>query len=613
MFKSVRNQLFVAFLTISIFGIGIGLSGFYYFNKIEEIYQLTKLTNNLFSNYLKIIQSEYDFLTKESISSDFFNTGKSTFLSTHEEYIILASEDLDQIEKNQALNEFGINKEIEIIKNEFYYYDSTFRKIVNLIKERGFKDHGAEGKMRIFAHEIENYGDLIDQKNLLSLRRYEKDYIMRRDSIYLEALEIESKKLSDHFLENSRLSHSQVLELQSLFFGYQQAFKEILKIDQQLGLTKSKGLNDEKDSHKLKLEELFKRINVACEKNEQKIINQLYSQFAFTVGIFFIISLILSSYISKLITKPITNLTKFIKDELNNDFVTDKRLQTSSTNEHGLLIQNFNSLLDKVEVNLKEISDKNSILKVQFDKLQKSEQELSKLNSMKDKFFAIISHDLRSPINSMTGFTKLLHNFADKMSPAELREFASNMDSNLANVKDLLDNLLQWARSQTGGLILNPEEVDIESLVIENIKLLQNTANLKHISLKYAVLPKTVIYADKHILNFMLRNLISNAIKFTPKHGLVEIRVIIGSYANVILVKDNGIGIKSENVYKLFDFNTHYSTVGTNKEKGTGLGLLLCKDFADKSNATITVESEEGQGTSFYVSFPHKKSDRVPA
>lgn len=604
MFKSVRNQLFFAFLAISIFGIGIGLSGFYYFNKIEGIYQLTRLTNNLFSNYLKIIQNEYDFLTKESINPDFFNSGNSVYIASHKEYIVLASEDLDEIKQNQTLSDFGISNDIENIKTELYQYDSVFTKVVHLIKERGFKDHGAEGKMRVFAHQIENYGDLIDQKNLLSLRRYEKDYIMRRDSVYLEALEIEANKLSDHFLENSRLTHEQVLELQSLFFGYQQSFKEILKIDKKLGVVDGKGLNGEKDAHKFMLERLFKQINLACEKNEQRIINQLYIQFAVTVAIFFIISLILSSYISKIMTRPITSLTKFIKDELSNDFVTDKRLTIESSNEHGVLIKNFNSLLDKVEVNLKEISDKNNILKVQFGKLQKSEQELSKLNAMKDKFFAIISHDLRSPINSMTGFTKLLHNFADKMSPMELREFASNMDSNLANVKDLLDNLLQWARSQTGSLVLVPEEVDIETLVKENLKLLHTTASQKLVSLKYAILPKTTIYADKHILNFMLRNLISNAIKFTPKHGLVEIRVIVGSHANVILVKDNGIGIKSENVHKLFDFNTHYSTVGTNKEKGTGLGLLLCKDFADKSNAAITVQSEEGAGTSFYVSFP---------
>jgi signal transduction histidine kinase len=237
-------------------------------------------------------------------------------------------------------------------------------------------------------------------------------------------------------------------------------------------------------------------------------------------------------------------------------------------------------------------------------KLNQQNVELQNLNATKDKFFSIISHDLKGPLNSFTAFSKMLIDHTDSMTKEEIQMLAREIDKNLKNVFALLENLLEWSRSQTGNIEFKPEPFDLNDILRQNKELLSAQASAKGITIQYKGSGPQLVQAHRHSVNTVVRNLISNAIKFTPAGGTITLN---GQPQNGILrvsVTDTGVGMSSAVVAKLFRIDTKYSTSGTANEKGTGLGLILCKDFIEKNGGSIGVESIEGKGSVFFFTLP---------
>ena len=230
--------------------------------------------------------------------------------------------------------------------------------------------------------------------------------------------------------------------------------------------------------------------------------------------------------------------------------------------------------------------------------------KLNATNTTKDKFFSIIAHDLKSPFNSIMGFSELLVEQVKDKDYEEIDKYAEIIQKSSQNAMNLLTNLLEWSRSQTGRMEFNPEYIELNSLVNEILALLENQSIQKSISI-IKTMPKILtVMADNDMLSTILRNLITNAIKFTNTNG--EIQIIAEQINNqtIISIKDNGIGINKETLNKLFKVEESFSSNGTHNEKGTGLGLLLCKEFIVKHGGKIWLESEEGKGSCFYISIP---------
>src|SRR6056297_225946 len=227
--------------------------------------------------------------------------------------------------------------------------------------------------------------------------------------------------------------------------------------------------------------------------------------------------------------------------------------------------------------------------------IEEKRKQLEELNATKDKFFSIIAHDLKNPFNTVIGLSELLLYRYDNYDEEKIKEFIGQINKFSSNAYNLLDNLLQWARSQTGRIKVSPSDIDIEKLTQENISLLEDKAQQKNISLDSQVEPETFVYADSNMINTVIRNLISNAIKFTPDGGKIIIKAEESGEKIKFSVVDNGVGIAKEDIPKLFNLTTNYTSEGTNAEVGTGLGLILCKEFIEKNNGNIWVESEEGK------------------
>lgn len=256
---------------------------------------------------------------------------------------------------------------------------------------------------------------------------------------------------------------------------------------------------------------------------------------------------------------------------------------------------------DKLKTSFTKIQQQKEDIKLQAVQLQKQTLELQELNGVKDKLFSIISHDLRTPIYSLRNLFKNMEQY--DLPGEEIKLLLPDIVQDLNYTTALMENLLQWAKSQMAGANVNMELIEVETLVDEVKNLLRLQADSKNVYLKTKMEEPIYIFADKDMMNLVLRNLVSNAIKFTPETGEICIGAIQTDERVELFVKDTGMGIPQESIPKLFG-DEFYTTKGTSNEAGTGLGLILCKDFLKKNGGNISVTSDLGKGTTFTCELP---------
>jgi signal transduction histidine kinase/PAS domain-containing protein len=247
-----------------------------------------------------------------------------------------------------------------------------------------------------------------------------------------------------------------------------------------------------------------------------------------------------------------------------------------------------------------------SLFAIILDK-KKIELELKKTNETKDKFFSIISHDLKNPFNTIIGFSGLIIQNIEKISSEKILEFVKLIHDAALLSHEMMQNLFEWVNSQKGTMICRPVKIDINGLIAFNIKLFSSEAVKKEISMEFNNGKETDFYADIDMLNTVIRNLISNALKFTNTGGKVKVSYELTDHEVLFSVLDNGVGIQEEKQKTIFKMISNKSTSGTNMEKGTGLGLILCEEFVHLNGGKIWVESKQGKGSSFKFTIPLKK------
>ncbi len=232
--------------------------------------------------------------------------------------------------------------------------------------------------------------------------------------------------------------------------------------------------------------------------------------------------------------------------------------------------------------------------------IERQKVELEKANDLKNRIFSIISHDLRSPISSLQGFFSVIDGFEME---DELKQALGSVESQLTNSATLLENLLTWSKSQIQNADPVIEKVQIDDLVNETFMLLQFQAAKKGITLESSVSKGDILETDRAMVNIVIRNLVQNAIKFTPEGGKVKVNFENSEGHKCIMVHDTGVGMTEKKIADLFDISTNRSSVGTAKEKGSGLGLILCKELIAKVNGLIEVSSKPGMGSVFVLKF----------
>ncbi|RLD63698.1 MAG: hypothetical protein DRI95_11395, partial [Bacteroidetes bacterium] len=271
-----------------------------------------------------------------------------------------------------------------------------------------------------------------------------------------------------------------------------------------------------------------------------------------------------------------------------------------------LAVTSIYSFLVKLKTN-KILEEKNHELEDANSRLIESQQNLEVLNKTKDKFFSIIAHDLRNPFNPLLSLTELLHDDYDSFDEKERRDFIKDIRNGAKRLYDLLENLLQWSLSQTQQIKFSRTKLEMNELINKNIDLLRINSDKKKIEIINDVKNDTYILADENMINSIIRNLLNNAIKFSSDGTKIKVSCEDFGSKYQFAVKDEGIGIKPEYIDTLFDFGFSKTRISKSNERGSGLGLILCKEFVEKNNGEIKVESEKGKGSTFY--FTVQKAD----
>jgi PAS domain S-box-containing protein len=236
--------------------------------------------------------------------------------------------------------------------------------------------------------------------------------------------------------------------------------------------------------------------------------------------------------------------------------------------------------------------------------LEEVVKQLNLLNSQKDMFFSIIAHDLKNPFTAIIGHSELMMMEVQSKDYESVEEIAGVILNSSKRAMDLLFNLMEWSKSQTGRHSFNPTPFLLKDVVSEVFALFDQIAIQKHIRIEMDISGEIKISADRNMIATILRNLVSNAVKFANPGGEIKVYTVSEGGSLSVCVKDNGVGMSEEELKKLFSADTPITSLGTNNEKGTGLGLILCKEFVEKHGGKIWAESEKDKGSTFYVSLP---------
>lgn len=276
-------------------------------------------------------------------------------------------------------------------------------------------------------------------------------------------------------------------------------------------------------------------------------------------------------------------------------------MNSTQLSEQNRMMHQLNSQISYLQRQL--IKEKEALAKTLIQ-LNDTNKNLELINASKDKFFSIIALDLKSPFNAIIGFSELMLESVREKDYDSAEFNADIVLQSSTRAMDLLTNLMQWAQSQTGRIEYSPESFDLLAVIQEIVLFFDNIAEQKSIVLIRELPLSIPVFCDKDMIKTVLRNLISNAIKFTKPGGEIKISATLVAQETIVSVSDSGIGIPKERIDTLFKIDESYSTAGTQNEQGTGLGLILCKEFIEKNGGAIHVESEQEVGSRFYFTIP---------
>lgn len=297
------------------------------------------------------------------------------------------------------------------------------------------------------------------------------------------------------------------------------------------------------------------------------------------------------------------------------------RYQTEARNKDGESIWTQSTLSPVVDSNgnivrlviidsdISALKKAQDLINEQREVLEKQNDELEKLNTTKDKFFSIIAHDLKNPFHAILGFSDILNRDFDAIEDVKKQEFLRLIYDSARFAQGLLDNLLQWSRSQSGTIQYKPDMMELHPMAEEIRGILGMNLEEKRLQFHNDIPPECMVYADSNMIHAVMRNLVSNAVKYTPENGSITVEAKEDAGRIEISIRDTGIGISEEARKKILRFDDFYSTAGTSGEQGTGLGLIICNEFIMKHGGELKLESTPGKGTTWSFSMPGEKTD----
>jgi signal transduction histidine kinase len=577
------------YLLLTLLILFLAFASFLTLNSTIEVARAHSAINQLEIYTLNLIRNDNNFLEKETINENYFSTHQSKIIRNRDSLNILIGDKILELKqrRNIARDKTSLTALAEI-DSALIIYNKTFEALERIIFERGFKDYGLEGGMRVHAHELEETAGHIALSDILSLRRHEKDFMLRHDTMYIIAFRAKADKL----LQNLQKSPAKNQEAIEHLLEYQRLFLKIAGLTKQMGLTINSGLHYELNALSefmslefFQLSEFSYRQSLQAQE-KAKILYVIILAGA-------IISSILSGYwISKRLTEPITWLSKLVNNTMQtrNGYTVDLSLRNAA-DEIIVLTSSFKKLIEQTKHQMMEIQDKSHLLR-------KRNKELKRLNQELDQFLYSSAHDMRSPLSSLLG---LIHLAKLDNKDQQLVPYFLMMEKSVHRQEYFIGQIVNYSKNKI--TTLQPEKIEWQKLIQSVLEDNQFVPGAQRLNKQVIIKDAYDFFSDKSRIGIILNNLISNAVRYADLNKpdpYIRIEVITTSSEATIMVTDNGIGIGEHHLGKIFGmfYRAH------SHSNGSGLGLFIVSKTVKRMKGMISVESEEMQSTKFVIRLP---------
>lgn len=585
----------LSFLTLTIIFVLAAIFSIFLNSTANKIRNFRATLSNIHFQSNQLFNAETTFLLMEGNDINFHLKGSCPLIILREDKMLQVTHSLEQILTNEAISSFENSNELKTVHVALLQHQLLFRKLLNQIKERGFKDYGLEGNMRNQIHQLEYQPGLLSQSDILTLRRHEKDFLLRDDSIYVANLNQLGKQMLEKLNQEPDASKNQINWLKS----YLKKFNHLVQLKSQIGIYGRNGLMLQLQRSTEHIQTDLEKLLLSAKNKEDHLLAQINYAFYATIIAFIGLGIWLSYMLAKKRSNPIKKLQQAIKNIKTNRQLSAIQVDFNNASlELKDLLEAFNQLLAKVNRQMNEIEEKTTTLEMQNIELVKVNEEL-------DRFVYSVSHDLRAPLASLLGLINISKN------EKKLKNIYFNLELKERSVKKL-DGFIHdiLALSRNSRLNVQKECIDL-TVLLEEIFENQKFSEIDlHLMKKIEIFQEVPFYSDLQRIQIILNNLISNAIRYqdTRKtNSYIKISISVYDDHALLEISDNGIGIHQEYLSRIFDMFFR----ATDHKVGSGLGLYITRETLKKLNGQIDVNSVFGQGTTFYLKIPNLFSEHL--
>lgn len=584
-FNTITNRLFFSFGILVFNIIAISFVALFFLWRTITIGNIGQQIDNQRILIIQVIKTDLDFLRFETVNTKYYETGSSALLRERDSLFRVIQQGNVKLYDEMVSNKFLIDYQFDKIDSALYQYNLTFRHLTERINVRGFKDYGLEGTMRQYAHQLESMDSFISLIDVLTLRRHEKDFLLRKEDPYIQRF----NKLCDRLIVS--LQGEEHADIAQILMKYKESFNQLTRLNYEIGITPTEGLLGILNTQTELISGSLQQLTRLSNERKEQVIQQSGITFSVVSLVLIIFSTVLTYYTSTRLARPIKKLSLSMGKFIVNEGLNEKELDNSTvSDEIGNLSQSFIKLSRK--------------LKTQFTEIIQQNKELKKLNDELDRFIYSAAHDLKSPLASLDG---LVHLAEREINSPEYAHYFQMMSASVRKLDGFIRDITDYAKNKRQHLKI--EKVDLERMIQDILQSVRFLPNADQVNASVSI-EGTDFFSDRTRLEIILKNLISNSFRYmdtTKSNPFIKIEALITESNLRIVVLDNGIGIGKQHLHRVFDM--FYRAV--EHSQGTGIGLFLVKESVKMLRGRISVKSALGEWTTFYLNIPNFKQGSV--
>jgi signal transduction histidine kinase len=585
------------FLFLTVLILILAIVSLYILDRANKVALIHSRISQLQVFTLTLIKSDNDFFDLDVYNVNYFKTRTSTALELRDSMNKRIQAEIRAVRQQTRNKAYEVDINLDAIDSTLSVYNDKFVALEALVYRKGFKDDGMEGKMRWHAHKLEEESAGPSLVNVLFLRRHEKDFFLRHDTVYRNTFNRAAVRVMRdmaRFDSDSTGARTHMLE-------YQRLFNELVNIQSQIGLSSKDGLRRELNeltsalsNQYFLLSEYSLRQSVQAQQNAR-----LFYIAMLTGAVFF--SLISGLWISRRLSEPIARLSSLVRMSIvhKKPGPIDFNVRHAA-NEINALTAAFNILMHQTNAQLKEIQSKSKLLK-------RKNRQLKQLNRELDNFLYSTAHDLRSPLTSLLGLINIMR-YDNRQE--NLVVYFDMMEKSIQRSDAFIAQIVSFSKNKR--LLIKPERLDLYQLVEEVFEGHSFPAGNGRLTRETVIEEVAPFYSDRNRVTILLNNLISNAIRYSDpgkEQSYIKLFLTVNELEATVEVRDNGIGIGPEHIDKIFDMFYRAST----DSKGSGLGLFVFHETLKRLKGQVRVTSTPGEGSSFFIILPnYYKTLEVP-